>query len=832
MSDLEGVVLSDYLLVECVSKGGVADVYRARPYVLSEQATDEQENTYEVAVKVFRPGYAQRESFRDYFMIEAEKIGQFEHPNILPFLEYGEGDGLLYLVTPYVPTGTLENLLQRVGGRFSALQALPIMQQLCSAVQYAHDHDVIHGNIKPSNVFIAGDGRMLLSDFGITRSYDDSQHSLTRIGWGSAEYASPEQSLGVVRRASDIYSLGVLLYRVLTGSPPFAGQTPVEVLLKHVRQELPSARSLVPNISDAVDDVLRKALQKRSDDRFASAQELSNAFLQAVTVAPIASPVARVVAPAPTTRKLPSIEDQLTPLPATNTRALPNDPQTPIPAYLAFGSSATSIPVAPHNSVVLPANDEVVEQLDFPQMSPILPPNSASFHDTDRTEVRKKNFLLEDKDDDDTTVKSIFWSADPAEWSPVAKNAEEAAPLAVPLTAEHYLKSKPSVPEKGDSPALAENVQEPKASKSSGTWLKKWLPVVVVILLLLGLLGAVFSAFFFPTDNKSSVTTHQPTTAVNSGANTTTTATASLSITATATPTHTQMTPTATAVATKPPTPTPIPIPTEAPIPPFACTNGSITLDGSPEFNPAVQQATSDYAAQCPSNTATITVNANGSTSALNATANGTTTLAYADLASAARPTLVNYNVAALTYAVVVSSDTNVTQLSTAQLQAIYTGKITNWSQVGGVDEPIVIVSRSSGSAIRTVFETYVLRGVKQSIDGLVVWTDTSDLVMKKVLSTAGAISYVPVNAVPSFGAQSVAINGVAPGTTSVANGSYAFWDVIHFYSNHAATGLALSFISFFSTPTGQSDLAAFGAVSIKSMSPAALSSHLVNPQG
>ncbi|HEV2661785.1 MAG TPA: serine/threonine-protein kinase, partial [Ktedonobacteraceae bacterium] len=214
MADLEGVTLSDYLLKECISKGGVADVYRGRKGG---------EDGYDVAVKVFRPSYAQCESFRDYFMGEAEKIGQFDHNNILPFLEYGEGDDLLYLVMPFVTSGTLNDLLERVGGHLPALQALPVLQQLCSVIQYAHEHAVTHGNIKPSNVFIANDGRVLLSDFGIARGYDDSQQSLTRIGWGSAEYAAPEQSLGVLRRSSDIYSLGVLLFRILTGRPPFSG---------------------------------------------------------------------------------------------------------------------------------------------------------------------------------------------------------------------------------------------------------------------------------------------------------------------------------------------------------------------------------------------------------------------------------------------------------------------------------------------------------------------------------------------------------------------------------------------------------------------------------
>src|SRR5437667_3119112 len=252
-------------------------------------------------------------------MAEAEKIGQFDHPNILPFLEFGEGEGLLYVVTPFVAPGTLEDLLVRVGGRFSAMQALPIMQQLCSAVKYVHNHDIIHGNIKPTNVFVAADGRMLLSDFGIARRYDDGQQSLSRVGWESAEYAAPEQSLGVLRRTSDIYSLGVLLFRILTGEPPFTGQTPIEVLLKHVRQQAPSARSFDPNISDAVDGVLHMALQKRSDDRFTSAEEFSNALAVAISVAPVASPVAKAVTP---------VTRQLTPDQVSSSTS---DPRTPVP---------------------------------------------------------------------------------------------------------------------------------------------------------------------------------------------------------------------------------------------------------------------------------------------------------------------------------------------------------------------------------------------------------------------------------------------------------------------------------------------------------------------
>ncbi|GAC1426287.1 MAG: hypothetical protein PVS3B3_25920 [Ktedonobacteraceae bacterium] len=485
MSDLEGVMLSDYLLMQCISQGGVADVYRARRVNKNSTSVvdrlDWQIN--EVAVKVFRPGYAQRESFRDYFMAEAEKIGQFTHPNILPFLEYGEGDDLLYLVTPFMPNGTLDDLLLRVGGHLSAIQALPIMEQLCSAVQYAHASDVLHGNIKPSNVFIASDGHILLSDFGIAHGYDDSQQSLTRVGWGSAEYAAPEQSLGVLRRPSDVYSLGVLLFHILTGSTPFTGQTPVEVLLKHVRQEPPSARTFVTTISDTVDDVLQKALCKRSDDRFVSAEEFSKAFALAVKVAPVASPASRAI---PTVK--------LKPFSATTK----THPFTPPPVILPapIESPQTPIPTEDTLDIPVPAALPRTREVSSSHMPPLFgehfnfsdaPPQISEA--SDGAEVLTKHFLTEH----DARGESLFWSVDPAEWSPIAKETEENAASGVPFTADAYLQSMPLVLATPD-----EVVQEQKFETFQAR-LKKLLPVLVVLLLLLGLLGAMLSAFFYPT---------------------------------------------------------------------------------------------------------------------------------------------------------------------------------------------------------------------------------------------------------------------------------------------------------------------------------------------
>ncbi len=431
-------------------------------------------------VKVFRSSYAQQESFRNYFMTEAEKIGHFDHPNILPLLEFGEGEELLYVVTPFITAGTLDELLKRVGGKFSAMQALPIIQQICSAVQYAHNHNVIHGNIKPSNIFLAPDGRMLLSDFGIARSYDDSQQSLTRVGWGSAEYAAPEQSLGVLRRASDVYALGVLLFRILTGQPPFTGQTPVEVLLKHVRQPAPLARSLVPSISDAVDAVLQAAMQKRSDDRLVSAEELSNAFLMAVTVAPVASPVAKpMVVPASQ--------------PPFGQARPANNPHTPLPALTPVFSSGElqAPPPMPFTLTTRP----LTQPLASPQPSMDVDHSNIG---ADSTEKSPADFLQDDTRQD----QHFFWSVDPVEWSPSVQV------YSVPPTVNDYLQSKsvveeamPTQPETPPvNPGQPEQQVERGRSARINEVLGKLLPIIVVILLLLGLLGALLSSFFYPSN--------------------------------------------------------------------------------------------------------------------------------------------------------------------------------------------------------------------------------------------------------------------------------------------------------------------------------------------
>ncbi len=520
MTDFVGETLGKYVLQQRISRSGVADVYRAR-CVDSDAAPD-------VAVKVFRANFARHVAFREYFMQATEKVSRFRHPNILPLLEYGVDEDVLYVVHPFVSTGTLETLLKRVGGRFSALQVLPIVEQLCAALQYVHGQQVIHGNVKPGNVFVSADGRMLLTDFSVVRGYDDSQESLTQVGWGSAEYAAPEQSLGVLRFSSDIYSLGVLLFSLLAGTPPFSGQTPVEVLLKHVRQAPPSLRSYVPTISDAVDSVVQKALQKRSDDRFACVDDLRQAFLAAVAVAPVASPVARSMTgklAQPLSDRSPALKLPITPppvvlspaadLPAKGSRpaSMAPPPLSPVHSFPVSepSSSMAGSPVtwqaqgrdgplatqAPRTDLPLTdvterhkrnfLREERLEITEVRKRNLLHEDNAA-----DVTEVRKRNFLYEDND----RGPQLFRSADPAEWSPIAEARGDAEPAALALTANEYLQQKSLVPPIEEKVAQEEQETNRKEDMLNDR-LQKLLPLLVIFLLLLGLLAALSTALLF-----------------------------------------------------------------------------------------------------------------------------------------------------------------------------------------------------------------------------------------------------------------------------------------------------------------------------------------------
>jgi basic membrane protein A len=272
MEDLTGRQFGHYQITAPLGEGGMAAVYKA--YQPSMERF--------VAVKVLPRHMASSEEFVSRFRREARLLAQLQHPHILPVFDYGEADGYPYIVMPFVQSGTLAELLQK------RQQSLPevrrIMTQLGDALSYAHTRGMIHRDIKPSNVLIDERGNCLLTDFGLARMAE-SATKITSSGtvMGTPAYMSPEQGAGsTIDHRSDIYSLGIIFYEMVTGRVPYIAETPIAVVFKHIQDPLPSARKLNPNLPEAVELVLLKALAKQPEDRYQTAEEFVKAIQRAV----------------------------------------------------------------------------------------------------------------------------------------------------------------------------------------------------------------------------------------------------------------------------------------------------------------------------------------------------------------------------------------------------------------------------------------------------------------------------------------------------------------------------------------------------------------------
>ncbi|MDQ3590462.1 MAG: protein kinase, partial [Actinomycetota bacterium] len=264
---MQQTVLGDrYTLLEVLGDGGMARVYLARDNVLDR----------EVALKVLRDQYGYDEALVERFRREARNAASLNHPNIVQVYDQGrDDDGTYYIAMEYVPGGTLKDLMAKEGP-LAPKEAAGIASRVAVALEVAHGRGIVHRDIKPQNVLLSASGEPKVADFGIARAASSKTMTETNLILGTAAYMSPEQVKGEpVGPASDLYSLGVVLYEMLTGRRPYEAEDPIATAMKHINDPAPHPREANPAVPEDVDALVVRLLAKAPEDRYASAAELA-----------------------------------------------------------------------------------------------------------------------------------------------------------------------------------------------------------------------------------------------------------------------------------------------------------------------------------------------------------------------------------------------------------------------------------------------------------------------------------------------------------------------------------------------------------------------------
>lgn len=259
----DGIFLGNrYEVIEKIGAGGMADVYKGRDTML---------NRY-VAIKVLKKEFREDATFVKKFRSEAQAAAGLLNPNIVNVYDVGEDRGLYYMVMELVEGITLKEYIDRKK-RLSAREVISIAIQMCSGIEEAHKHHIIHRDIKPQNIIISNDGKVKVTDFGIARMVTST--TTTTVAMGSVHYTSPEQARGGYSdEKSDIYSIGITLYEMVTGQVPFNGDTTVEVAMKHLQEEITPPSELVPDIPYSLEQIILKCTQKNAERRYSDVDEL------------------------------------------------------------------------------------------------------------------------------------------------------------------------------------------------------------------------------------------------------------------------------------------------------------------------------------------------------------------------------------------------------------------------------------------------------------------------------------------------------------------------------------------------------------------------------
>lgn len=275
-----GQMLGSYRIIGQVGQGGMATVYKAYQPSMDRN----------VAIKVLPRQLAESAQFAARFQQEARIIARLEHPHILPVFDFGESDGVTFFVMRYLEAGTLKTKME--AGPLSLNEIDRLFTQLAEALEYAHGHGIVHRDLKPANALVDAQGNLFLTDFGIAKLLESASPRLTQTDaiMGTPAYISPEQAKAEsVDRRSDIYSLGIILYEMVTGSVPFVADTPLAVILKHISDPLPPPSVMKKEISAAIERVILKALAKEPGDRYATAAEFLSAWKRALDEAETAA---------------------------------------------------------------------------------------------------------------------------------------------------------------------------------------------------------------------------------------------------------------------------------------------------------------------------------------------------------------------------------------------------------------------------------------------------------------------------------------------------------------------------------------------------------------
>ncbi|MDC3412898.1 Stk1 family PASTA domain-containing Ser/Thr kinase [Terrihalobacillus insolitus] len=270
---LEGQILNErYKIKKTIGGGGMANVYLARDVILDR----------DVAIKVLRLEYGNDDEFIARFHREAQSATSLSHPNIVSIYDVGEEDGIYFMAMEYVNGMTLKKYIQTYGP-IEVDEAIDIMKQITSAITHAHENDIIHRDIKPQNILIDPYGHVKVTDFGIAVALSATSLTQTNSVLGSVHYLSPEQARGgMANKKSDVYSLGIVLFELLTGRLPFSGQSAVSIALKHLQSDTPSIRRWNPDIPQSIENIVLKATAKDPFHRYDSVHEMEHDLVTAL----------------------------------------------------------------------------------------------------------------------------------------------------------------------------------------------------------------------------------------------------------------------------------------------------------------------------------------------------------------------------------------------------------------------------------------------------------------------------------------------------------------------------------------------------------------------